>query len=85
MMIVSGEVKASNCLSCELNNWLFPWNIIFIWKNNWDLNLGCFDLGIWQTFSKKQKQKMDEASPSLKGKQLTAFAVNKIRAFKQRY
>ena len=85
MMIVSVEVKASNCLSCELNNWLFLWNIIFIWKNNWDLNLGCFDLGIWQTFSKKQKQKMDEASPSLKGKQLTAFAVNKIRAFKQRY
>lgn len=28
---------------------------------------------------------MDEASPSLKGKQLTAFAVNKIRAFKQKY
>ena len=40
-------------------------------------------MGIWQTFSKKKKK--DEASPSLKGKQLTAFAVNEIRAFKQRY
>lgn len=35
--------------------------------------------------NKNKKQKTDEASPSLKGKQLTAFAVNKIRAFKQRY
>ena len=32
-----------------------------------------------------QKQKTDEASPSLKGNQLTAFAVNKTRTFKQRY